>query len=173
MQIGEDRIRGILNSARDAFVGMDGAGLITDWNHAAEVAFGWTPEEAIGRPLAETIIPVHLREQHIAGLHRYLATGEGPVLNGRVEVSGLHRDGHDFPVEVSIWSVGTGATPRFSAFIHDITERRRHEREREHTLSLLSATLESTADGILVVDAEAGYPALTAGSPICGSSRPR
>ena len=74
-----------------------------------------------------------------------------------MEVSGLHHDGHVFPIELAIWQAGDeGGGQQFSAFIQDITDRKRDERERQNTLSLLSATLESTADGILVVDPDGG-----------------
>jgi PAS domain S-box-containing protein len=152
LRASEDRTRRIIDTARDAFVGMDRAGLITDWNRAAEVAFGWSRDEAVGRPLAETVIPARDRRPNDTGLARYLATGDGPVVDGRVEGSGLHRDGHEFPMEVAVWRVGTGAAQHFSAFIRDITERKRDEHALQQTLSLLGATLESTADGILVVD---------------------
>ena len=149
LRMSEERTRGIIDSARDAFVGMDGSGRITDWNSSAEAAFGWTRDEAIGRPLAETIIPPRYRDADDGAAYR-LFTEEGDLSNGRVEINGLHRDGHEFPIEVAIWRVGTGTDQHFSAFIQDITERKRAERELQHTLSLLSATLESAADGILV-----------------------
>ena len=146
----EERTRGIIDSARDAFVGMDSSGCITDWNQSAEVAFGWSRDEAIGRPLAETIVPPRYRDAEETALGRLFAGQQR--MGGRVEISGLHRDGHEFPIEVAIWRVGTDTDQHYSAFIQDITERKRAERELQHTLSLLGATLESTADGILVVD---------------------
>ena len=120
----EKRMRLIVETANDAFVGMDVKGFITDWNRQAEIIFGWPRTEAIGRPLADTIIPPKLREAHKKGLHHFLMTGEGPVLNKRIEITALHRDGHEFPVELTVCPVRLGGTLSFNAFIHDITERK-------------------------------------------------
>ncbi len=155
LRAGEERTRRIIDTARAAFVGMDSAGLITDWNQTAEATFGWSADEVLGRPLAETIVPARYRIGESTA-HPYLLTAEAPVLDGRVEISGLHRDGHEFPIEVAMWPVGTGTTQHFSAFIQDISERKRDEEAQQRTLSLLGATLESTANGILVVDSNGG-----------------
>ena len=126
LRMSEERTRGIIDSARDAFVGIDDSGRITDWNSSAEVAFGWSRDEAIGRPLAETIIPTRYRNGD-GGATCRLFTVEGDLSDGRVEINGLHRDGHEFPIEVAIWRVGTGTDHHFGAFIQDITERKRSD----------------------------------------------
>jgi len=93
----EARTRSILEAANDAFLGMDEGGFITEWNRSAEMMFGWTRVEAVGRSVAETIVPAAYRQAHLDGLARFLATGEGPVLGKRLELSALHRDGREFP----------------------------------------------------------------------------
>ncbi len=98
----EAHTRRIVETALDAFIGMDAAGVITDWNVQAEQMFGWPRQEAIGRLLSATIIPAQHREAHERGLRHFLATGEGPILNTRVEITGCHRDGHEFPIELAI-----------------------------------------------------------------------
>ncbi len=148
----EARTHGIIDSARDAYVGIDDVGLLTDWNYSAETAFGWSRDEVIGRSLAELITPPELREADEAGLFRHQSTGDPPVIERRVEMSALHRDGHQFPIEMAIWRVDTDAGGHFSAFIQDITERKRNDAELRRTLSLLGATLEATADGVFVCD---------------------
>ena len=150
LRASEERTRRVIDTARDAFVGIDRAGLITDWNRTAEVTFGWSRGDAVGRSLAETIIPDRLRGAN--DLERYLAGADGTGLDGRMEITALHADGHELPVEVAVWAMGGGAPQQFSAFLRDITDRKRSERELQQTLSLLAATLESTADGILVVE---------------------
>ena len=116
----------ILTTALDAFIGMDAAGVITDWNLQAEQMFGWPRQEAIGRLLSATVIPAQYREAHERGLRHFLATGEGPVLNTRIEVTACHRDGHEFPVELAISpAVQWEGTFTFSAFVRDITEQKR------------------------------------------------
>ena len=70
---------------------MDVEGVITGWNPQAEATFGWSADEVIGRPLVETIVPHAHRAAHSEGLRRWRATGEGSVLNARIEIQGLHR----------------------------------------------------------------------------------
>ncbi len=132
--------RQIIETANEAFVEMDASGLITDWNRMAEVTFGWAREEAVGRPMAELIIPPQHREAHRKGLQHFLITGEGPVLNRRVELTALHREGREFPVELTIWPIRRGETYRFNAFAMDITERRQVEEQlRKREMQLLEA----------------------------------
>lgn len=121
----EERLRAILDAALDAVIEMDDQGAITDWNRRAESIFGWKRKETLGRNLAETIIPQRYREAHQRGLQHFLSTGDGPVLNRRVELSALRRDGKEFPVELSVISLKRDGTHRFVAFITDITERKR------------------------------------------------
>ena len=75
----------ILNTAHDAFIGMDEHSVIVQWNAQAEQTFGWTQQEALGRSLAETIIPPAFREAHLKGMTRFLTTGEAPVVGRRLE----------------------------------------------------------------------------------------
>jgi diguanylate cyclase len=123
----EQRFRRLIETSTEAFIAMDADGLITEWNRQAEATFGWSRAEAVGRRVEDTVIPPALREGHAAGLARYLATGEGPVLGRRLELEGRHRDGRGFPVELTIWAVGTGRDVSFNALLHDISERRRTE----------------------------------------------
>jgi PAS domain S-box-containing protein len=113
----------IVETALDAIVNMDQNGRIVAWNSKAEAAFGWSEQEALGRSLAETIVPPRFREQHTRGLQTYLTSGVENVLNRRVEVYALHRDGREFPVELSIAPIGGGDSVSFCAFVRDITER--------------------------------------------------
>ena len=108
---------------------MSADGLIAEWNRQAEITFGWPRAEAVGRVLSETIIPPQFREAHIRGLARFLATGEGPLLNRVLEVPALRRDGSEFPAEISIAPVRLGEHYLFVAFIRDVTERKRAEEE--------------------------------------------
>ena len=115
------RTRAILDSALDAVIVMDHHGIITEFNPAAERTFGYRKIEALGKELADLIIPPDLRAQHRAGLARHLATGEGPFLNRRVETRGYHADGHEFPIEVAIIRASderTAAIYRFRAGPH-------------------------------------------------------
>ena len=125
----EERRRLILDNAHDAFVAMSADGLIAEWNRQAEITFGWPRAEAVGRVLSETIIPPQFREAHSRGLARFLATGEGPLLNRVIEVPALRRDGGEFPAEISIAPIRLGEQYLFAAFIRDVTERKRAEQQ--------------------------------------------
>jgi PAS domain S-box-containing protein len=118
------RAHTLLDTAHDAFVGMDAGGRIVQWNAQAEQTFGWTKTEAIGRNLAETIIPPAFREAHNRGMARFLATGDAPVVNRRLELRGLHRQGHEFPIEITITSpMRRDDGYFFGAFLRDISDR--------------------------------------------------
>jgi PAS domain S-box-containing protein len=126
----EARARLIVDTAHDAFIGIDSAGQITAWNAQAERIFGWTREAAIGRNLAETIVPPAYRDAHNDGLRRFHSTGEAPVVNQRLELRALHRSGREFPVELTITSpmkVRDGYA--FGAFLRDISDRRERDAE--------------------------------------------
>ena len=112
----EEQARSIVDSALDAVVVMDAEGIITDWNKQAEETFGWTRPEALGRRMSETIIPMQYRLSHETGLQHFFKTGQGPVLNRRIEITALRRDGTEFPVELTITPLKSGDTWTFSVF---------------------------------------------------------
>ncbi len=120
----EERSRSIIASAHDAFVSIDINGHVTDWNLQAEAMFGWSREEALGRFLHETIIPLKYRDAHLRGIAHLRATGQGPVLNQTLELSALRRNGDEFPVELVIWPLQVGDETTFHSFIRDITVRK-------------------------------------------------
>jgi len=123
----QEKLHAIVETALDAIVQMNAAGIITDWNSQAEIIFGWTREEAVGRPLVETIIPPQYHEAHLRGMAHFLASGEGNVLNSRLKLLGLHRDGHEFPVELSITAINIAGEYEFNGFIRDITKQKESE----------------------------------------------
>ncbi|MCK9608554.1 MAG: PAS domain S-box protein [Methylomonas sp.] len=125
----EKRNRLIIESSLDAIVIMDAYGIITDWNQRAEKMFGWSVEEAIGRPLAQLIIPQRYHSAHREGMQTFLRTGAGPVLNRQTEQLAARRDGSEFPVELSVSPLKVGNSYIFSGFIHDISGRRAAEQQ--------------------------------------------
>ncbi len=122
LQRADERTRLIVETALDAVVTMNSQGLITSWNKQAEAIFGWSPAEAIGRQMADIIIPEKHRTAHELGLRRFLATGEGPILRKRIEIIAVRRSGTEFPVELEVVPVRLRHDWQFSAFIRDITE---------------------------------------------------
>ncbi len=144
LQESESHTRAIIDSALDAMITIDEHGLITDWNPQAFAIFGWNHSEALGQSLAGLIIPPEFREAHWRGISRYLATGDGPILGKRLELSAIRRSGELFPVELSIVPSRIGGRLRFCGYLRDITERKRIEdalRDRERLLSLITDIL--------------------------------
>lgn len=129
----------ILDASLDAIITMDAQGTLVNCNKAAERIFGYTREQAVGRSLAELIVPAHMRAAHSEGLRRYLATGVGPVLGKRIEISALHANGNEFPVELSI-TVVSGSPPLFAATLRDISSRKEAETHLGQALAALRAS---------------------------------
>jgi PAS domain S-box-containing protein len=133
----ETLFRGILETALDCIITMDAGGRILEFNPAAERTFGFTRDEAIGKELADLIIPAGMREQHRRGLAHFLKTGEGPVIGKRIEIQGLRKDGSEILVELAITALDIEGSPVFTAYLRDISERRRHQEEREKFMALV------------------------------------
>ena len=141
----ETRKTAIMEAALDGIITMDHAGMITDFNPAAELMFGYRCAEVLGRELAETIIPPSLRDSHRRGLARFLATGEGPVLNRRIELLGMRADGTEFPVELTIIPIRLDEELMFTGYLRDITERKQRE-DALRFLAEVNAVLSSSLD---------------------------
>lgn len=134
---GEQRIRTIIETASDAFIAIDSDGCIEEWNAQAERMLGWSRKEALGECLADLVVPERYRDAHKAGLKRYLIDGHGPVINRRIEITALDRNNREFPIELTIWPIGTAERISFNAFLQDITERK----EAQDAIGKLNAEL--------------------------------
>ena len=127
----QQRLQVIIDTSPSAVITADEGGLITGWNRKAEEIFGWSHDEAVGRTLAGTIIPRRYREAHQRGLARFIETGEGRIIGKTVELAALHRDGHEFPAEISVSATSrSGSRVAFVAFVSDVSQRRMAERLR-------------------------------------------
>jgi PAS domain S-box-containing protein len=123
----EEQTRVIIDSAYDAFVMIDAAGRIIDWNRQACAVFGWSREEAIGLLMSTAIVSPQSREAHQQGMQQFLATGDSQILNKIVEITAQDKTGREFPVELTIQPIQRGDSFAFSAFIRDITARKHTE----------------------------------------------
>ncbi len=121
------KLEAFFESSIDALVQIDFDGHITGWNKQAEKIFGWSGDEILDLKINETIIPERYRSAHSKGMKRYLDTGEASVLNTLIEIHALHRDGHEFPAELSISVIDSPDLQEFSAYIRDISERKHAE----------------------------------------------
>jgi len=138
-----------INTAMDAVLQMEADGTISGWNNQAEKIFGWSRSDAIGLDLHETIIPAQYREAHIRGMKHFLVSGEGPVLNKRIEIFALHRDGREFPIELSITQLNVAGKDKFSVFVRDITARK----HAEFQIRLLETSVAQLNDAVIITEA--------------------
>ena len=150
-------MRKTLDSSLDAFVTMDDQGVIRGWNPQSEKIFGWSAAQAFGLLMAETIIPPVHRQAHTHGLKHFLNTGEGPVLNKLIEITALHRDGHEFPIELSITPIEQDGRFTFSAFIRDITERKQAERELVRERDFARQVMNTMGQGLTITGSDGRF----------------
>jgi diguanylate cyclase (GGDEF)-like protein/PAS domain S-box-containing protein len=144
--------RRVAESAGDVLITIDDESRVLFVNGAVERVFGWTPAELLGRPVT-MLMPERLRTDHQRSLRRYGAGGERALPSwNAIELPGLHRDGRELALEVSFGEFEHAGQRQFTGVIRDVSHRKNAEAESRVALSLLGATLESTADGILVVD---------------------
>jgi PAS domain S-box-containing protein len=123
LQLAQQRARHIIDSSPLTIISMDEYGVIVDWNDQAEVDFGWPSSEAVGRRVADLIVPERYRADHSAALDRFIADSSRTSVDIRAEIDALRRDGSEFPIEISISSLEREDGYLFVAFIHDISER--------------------------------------------------
>jgi PAS domain S-box-containing protein len=140
-----EELRLLFDAALDAVIAMAPDGTIAAWNRQAETVFGWRRDEAIGQALASLIIPPDLREAHWKGLERFLATGEGPVINRRIEVRALRKDGREFPAELTILPLKQRERFNFFAFVRDISDAKSAEAQLTRRAFEAQVVYEATA----------------------------
>jgi PAS domain S-box-containing protein len=137
----EERKRAILESALDSVITIDHEGRVVELNEPAVKTFGYCPEEAVGREMAELIVPPSLRERHRAGFARYLSGGEPAILGRRIEITGMRADGREFPVELAVTRIDLPGPPMFTGYLRDITGRKQAEAElRASRARIVAAT---------------------------------
>jgi PAS domain S-box-containing protein len=142
----------IVAAALDCVVTVTDESRVIEWNPAAERTFGYAREAALGRDLAELIIPPDLRERHRRGMARYLASGQGSVLGKRIELEAQRADGTRFPVELTSTAIDLAGRPHFTAYLRDLTDRRQAEAALRENDQRLRATYEHAFVGIGEVD---------------------
>jgi PAS domain S-box-containing protein len=154
----DEQLRLLVDTALDAVITCDVTSRIVDWNTGAEKLFGWSRSEALGRSLGDTVIPPDLRAAHDAGMKRFLATGEGPVLGRRIEIEAVDRTGRRFPIELAINPIPTPGGMMFSAFLRDISSRIAAEKRLAGSEYRLRSSLDAMRAGTwdLQLDADGG-----------------
>lgn len=148
----------ILNSALDAIITIDDEGRIVEFNPAAERTFGYTRSAILGEEMAGLMIPPAMREAHRQGIKHYLATGEHNVLGRRIEVTGLHREGYEFPIELAVAPIHVDRRILFTAYVRDISERRLFEAELEKAKDKAEAASIAKGEFLAVMSHELRTP---------------
>jgi PAS domain S-box-containing protein len=168
----ESRKDAILKSALDCVITIDHEGKVIDFNPAAELTFGYAGQEVVGRRLADLIVPPGQRALHKTGLARYLATGSSTILGKRMELTAMRADGSEIPIELTITAIGELPHPTFTAFMRDLTQRKRADAELRESEERYRALVENAHDIIYEHDLEGHYTSANkAGERITGYSR--
>jgi PAS domain S-box-containing protein len=141
VQQNAQHINTIIETAHDAFIGMDLDGIVTDWNTQAERMFGWRRHEAIGRPLADLVLPARYHDSLRRAIREFCTTGHTGALNRRVERIVLKRDGAEFAIETTAGIAGIGDRTFFSIFLHDISLRKRVDQMKNELVATVSHEL--------------------------------
>lgn len=121
----EKQLSTITETAGDAIICLEAPDIINMWNRKAEEMFGYTAAEAIGKELHRLIVPERYREKSYEGLDGFFKTGVGAVVGKTVEIEALHRDGSEFPIELSISAMKIGDKWQTTGIVRDITDRKK------------------------------------------------
>ena len=130
LQSSEQRFRMIVETSPDAFLEIDANRILTDWNEQAEALFGWARSEAVGKQL-DAMIVLDGRDAEPSGLRQYFDSNTATPIQRRVEITARHRDGREFPAEMTLSPLRVGRRKLIAAFVHDVSERKLAEQERE------------------------------------------
>src|SRR5215211_6963667 len=149
----EARYRTVLDAAFDAIVTITPDGIIRWFNRGAERIFGHRAEEVIGQPVT-LLMPERYRELCVAGLHRYLRTGEARVVGGTTELVALRKDGSEFPIEMSLGETHENAERLFTGVIRDVTERKKLENAIKESEERFRSLVQYTSDIITILEAD-------------------
>jgi PAS domain S-box-containing protein len=157
LETSETILKSVINSALDAVVTASSMAIVLEWNHQAEVIFGYTRSEAIGKKLSDLIIPDFHVSAHEKGMENYMHTGHGPVLNKQIQIQARRKDNEIIDIELYITPIQIGSETIFSSFMRDITERLATERELEQQRVLTKSVLDAIPINISLKDRQLRY----------------
>ncbi len=154
----EIMLSSVIASALDAIVIINQEGNIVRWNKAATRIFGYSEEEVKGLAMAETIIPPAFMRSHGAGFRRFLAGGNSNILNRRMELTGMRKNGNEFPMELTVTAIQHGQEYYFNGFIRDISSRKQREEELVNMKEQAEAAAKAKSQFLSVMSHELRTP---------------
>jgi len=140
----EERYKVITDSALDAIIEIGPHGKVTHWNPAAEKMFGYTKGDIMEKVVHDYLMPDKFREQYEIGFEKFRETGTGPAIGQVLELTAIHKDGHEFPMEIVVSPIKKLGQYWASAIIRDITERKLAEEELIKTKARLEHLLNAS-----------------------------
>ncbi len=144
----EARTQLILDTAMDAVISINQEGMVTGWNQEAERMFGYAADHALGKELAELIVPPAYRQAHKQGMQHFVKTGGSTIIGKRIEITGIRSDGSEIPVELAVIAVLRQGSYFFNAFVRDIAERKLAEANLR-----IAATAFESHESLMITDA--------------------
>lgn len=140
----------IVENSMLAVISMDRDGCVKAFNRAAEQVFGLNADDVLGRDLAGLIIPERYRAAHRSGLLRHLQTGQSDIIGLHLALNALHADGHEFPIELTIFVTPVSGYNYYTAFVIDHTRRKQAEEELARQREALRQSEKLSAMGALL-----------------------
>ncbi len=141
----------VVESAVDGIIVIDARGRVEKMNPAAERLFGYAEAEVLGRNVT-MLMPSPYREEHDSYLSRYLSTGNATIIGIGREVTGLRRDGTQFPLHLSVGEMSLDGERKFTGILHDLSARVQLEERLRASEARWRAIIESAVDAIVVID---------------------
>jgi len=145
----EDRIQLIMDTSMDAIISLDRNGLVTGWNNRAEIMFGYSQADALGKDLIDLIAPPHKLDLYNREIRNALKIDEGQMLGKRIEIEAMRFDLSEFRAEFSITVIHGEKDIFFSAFVRDISELKKNEQALR-----IAATAFESQEGMIITDAK-------------------
>jgi PAS domain S-box-containing protein len=157
LQRSEEELRTVIEAARDAIVMMGPEGEVTLWSPGAEETFGWSAEEVLGKPVHQLLAPERFLNAQAKGFLAFQTTGQGPAVGKTLELEAKHKDGHEFPVELSLSAIRQAGCWHAVAIVRDISERKQFEKRIQNQLQLLRTLMDAIPYPIYYKDAQLRY----------------
>jgi len=148
------RVEELIDGTLNAFVSVAPSGRVIGWNGEAARLLGWSANEALGRDVTDLFVPQQHRGVYVDTMSSADATGRPDPGGQRLELTAIHRDGHEFPIELTVQTTGVGEEQLFHASLHDISERKAAQARLERERIFLTGLLDSLDTGVAACDEE-------------------